>query len=82
MSLELVVVIIFGTLSCILGAVQLWISFHQYYFWLLHLRGVTKSAFQSQQDTSLPDMDVEASCPSSLSSSSFTTCNAESLTPS
>ena len=45
-------------------------------------RGVTRSAFQNQRDTSLPDMDVEASCSSSPSSSSFTTCNAESLTPS
>ena len=78
MSLELMLVIIFGTLSCILGAIQLWISLHQYWFWLLHLRRNAKSLGKPQMDSIDLYMDMEGSH-FAPSSGSFATCMAESL---
>ena len=38
MSLELFLVIFFGTLTCVLGILQLWMAFHQYIIWVRQLR--------------------------------------------
>ena len=72
MSLELFLMIIFGTLTCVIGILQLWMAFHQYIFWVRQLwnrRVVTLRNY----DNSL----LEAAMDQQLSASieSFATCD-------
>ena len=76
MSPELAVVIVFGTLTCVFGVIQLWMSHHQYMFWLKQMkRNRTHSS-----DEDFPLSDLELGIPSSLrSSGTFVTCYTGSL---
>ena len=59
MSWELFVVIFFGTLSCVLGLLQLWMAFHQYWFWVRHLRNQGIVTLQNLNEVSTQARDYE-----------------------
>ena len=72
MSLELFLMIFFGTLTCVIGILQLWMAFHQYVFWVRQLWNRRVVTLQNY-DNSL----LEAAMDQQLSASikSFTTCD-------
>ena len=85
MSVELFLTIFFGTLSCVIGLLQLWMAFHQYVFWVWQLqnrRVITLWSYDNslleaamdQQEVAM-DQQFSASIESFDSFDSFTTCD-------
>ena len=72
MLLELFLMIFFGTLTCVIGILQLWMAFHQYVFWVRQLWNRRVVTLQNY-DNSL----LEAAMDQQLSASieSFATCD-------
>ena len=72
MSLELFLMIFFGTLTCVIGILQLWMAFHQYIFWVRQLWNRIVVTLRNN-DNSL----LEAAMDQELSASieSFATCD-------
>ena len=81
MSVELFLVIFFGTLSCVIGLFQLWMAFHQYVFWVQQLRNQRVITLRDYDNSLLEAaMDREAAMDQQFSASiasfdSFTTCD-------
>ena len=71
MSLELFLVIFFGTLTCILGILQLWMAFHQYIFWVKQLRNRRVITLPSYNNDSLEATEWSLL----VSIESFVTCD-------
>ena len=71
MSLELFLMIFFGTLTCVLGILQLWMAFHQYIFWVRQLWNRRVVTLQNYDNNLLEAMDQQLSA----SIESFATCD-------
>ena len=71
MSLELFLVIVFGTLMCVLGILQLWMAFHQYIFWVQQLQNRRVVTLQNYNSDPLEATEQ----PLSTSIESFVTCD-------
>ena len=79
MSVELFLMIFFGTLTCVIGLLQLWMAFHQYVFWVQQLQNRRVVTLQNYDNSLLEAaMDQqEAAMDQQLSTSieSFATCD-------
>ena len=71
MLLELFLMIFFGTLTCVLGILQLWMAFHQYIFWVQKLQNRRVVTLQNYDSNSFEATEQ----PLSASIESFVTCD-------